>query len=569
MLFNLRMRSTNPAKQYSHSAITVTVAIALGCALCVTIGCNPKVEKTAPTRTDTVSPKAATAPDSANLVEPKAAPLAEKKTNPTVIAPNDNIDHDIVDGESNVISGDLSSVDWDSLVGQEVTVRGNLVVVDTFDLARRGRLVVARDRLYVPTSQVDPNDADPTATSFEGGSNVAKVVAAQKYNDRAMITLDDGSSAQNIFPPTLLPSLGTQDSTVRVGSIIHGITGKVTKSRNKLFLLPNEPLNWTPSPRPPRPSVGDADTIVASFNVLNFFSTIDDEDNDARGADSESELQRQEAKIVSAITELKADVIGLMELENNIDAEQRLVAALNKKFGNNVFKGCGVPESFQETPGGDNAIRVGIIYRADRISSVGDVTMVDDDTFWNARTPIVQSFKSKAGGKPFTVIVNHFKSKSGSRADEANKNKGDGQGAYNAARRAQAIAIANYIDALKGDGSPRVLVIGDLNAYQQEDPIDALRAKGLIDLHERFDKQASGNLAGHYSYVYRGQSGSLDHAFATEMFASDVTGIATWHINADEPQYLDYNEEYKSKTLFGENPYRSSDHDPVIIGIRK
>jgi len=52
---------------------------------------------------------------------------------------------------------------------------------------------------------------------------------------------------------------------------------------------------------------------------------------------------------------------------------------------------------------------------------------------------------------------------------------------------------------------------------------------------------------------------------------SKVTGVAEWHINADEPRSLDYNEEYKSasqiSSLYDPSSSRSSDHDPVIIGL--
>ena len=115
-----------------------------------------------------------------------------------------------------VIDGDLNLIDWKSLVGKKLTVTGDLVVVDNHDLARRGQVKVARDRLYVPTSQIDPNDADPNENSFEGGSNVAKVVGAQKFNDKATIILDDGSPRQNIFPPALFPDLGKDYPTVRI-----------------------------------------------------------------------------------------------------------------------------------------------------------------------------------------------------------------------------------------------------------------------------------------------------------------------------------------------------------------
>ena len=334
--------------------------------------------------------------------------------------------------------------------------------------------------------------------------------------------------------------------------------------------MPNGPLRWTPAERPKRPDVGEADVTVASFNVLNFFTTIDDGSNNARGADSASELRRQQAKLVSAIVTMDADVIGLMEIENNIEAENKLVAALNAKIGKEVFTGCGLPEGFRGAPGGVDAIRVGIIYRSDRVSTVGEVSMISDDAFEKARVPVVQEFTSKTLENPFTLVVNHFKSKGGSsRADAANKNKGDGQGAFNALRRSQALAICNYIDELEqAKPEARVLVIGDLNAYGQEDPIDAMRAKGLVDLTERFEKSdSSTNETESYSYVYRGQAGSLDHSIATEALAKDVTGVATWHINADEPRFVDYNEEYNPEQLYKANPYRSSDHDPVLIGI--
>ncbi|MFK7820174.1 MAG: ExeM/NucH family extracellular endonuclease, partial [Planctomycetaceae bacterium] len=383
-----------------------------------------------------------------------------------------------------VIKGELNAVDWKSMIGKQVAIEGKLTVVDTYNLVRFGEVKVARERLFVPTTSNDPNDVDQAGVSFEGGSNVAKVIAAQKLNDRAVLTLDDGRNSRDVLPPELFPELGKTQPTVRLGSIIKGVSGRIVEKRNTVYLVPDGPLDWEPAKRPARPNVGDAAITVASFNVLNYFTTIDNGSNRARGADSPSEFTRQDAKIVSAITALKADVVGLMEIENKVGAEERLVAALNKASGKNVFKGCGIPSGFRRTPGGADAIRVALIYRADRVSPVGDVTMVSDPAFYSARTPVVQTFRSKQGGKPFTVVVNHFKSKGGaSDADPANKNKGDGQGAYNAARRAQALAIVNYVDRLaKRTRDARVLILGDLNAYQEEDPIDALRASGLIDL---------------------------------------------------------------------------------------
>ena len=71
--------------------------------------------------------------------------------------------------------------------------------------------------------------------------------------------------------------------------------------------------------------------------------------------------------------------------------------------------------------------------------------------------------------------------------------------------------------------------------------------------------------------MFQGESGYLDHALATASMASQVTGVTEWHINPDEPTVLDYNVEFKSTnhvtTLYAPGPYRSSDHDPIVVGL--
>ena len=136
-----------------------------------------------------------------------------------------------------MVTGPLESVDWGSLVGRNVVIAGKLEVVDTFNLVRYGEVRVARERLYVPTSRIDPNDRNPEGVSFTGGSNVAKVVAAQKFNDNAVLTIDDGLRGQNIFPPKLFPQLGSSHPTVRIGSTIDGVAGRIARQNNNYVLV--------------------------------------------------------------------------------------------------------------------------------------------------------------------------------------------------------------------------------------------------------------------------------------------------------------------------------------------
>ena len=86
-----------------------------------------------------------------------------------------------------------------------------------------------------------------------------------------------------------------------------------------------------------------------------------------------------------------------------------------------------------------------------------------------------------------TVAVNHFKSK-GSDCDElGDPDTGDGQGNCNGTRTQAAAALADFLASdPTGSGDPDVLIIGDLNAYDEEDPIDTLKAAGYTDLNEVF-----------------------------------------------------------------------------------
>jgi Ca2+-binding RTX toxin-like protein len=157
--------------------------------------------------------------------------------------------------------------------------------------------------------------------------------------------------------------------------------------------------------------------------------------------------------------------------------------------------------------------------------------------------------------------VNHFKSKSCAGATGGDQDSGDGQACFNPTRVAQAQALLQFVNSLQStSGTDRVLIIGDLNAYAQEDPIFTLVQAGKVDLLARFQ-------ANPYSFVFNGEAGVLDHALATPSLSTRVTGAATWAINADEPSVIDYNTEFKPQDLYAASPYRSSDHDPVLVGI--
>jgi uncharacterized protein len=119
----------------------------------------------------------------------------------------------------------------------------------------------------------------------------------------------------------------------------------------------------------------------------------------------------------------------------------------------------------------------------------------------------------------------------------------------------------SFVNALTvSAGDPDVMVIGDLNAYGAEDPVFTLTAAGLVDQPLRFD-------ATPHSYVFDGEKGTLDHGLATASLSARVVGAVHWHVNADEPSVIDYITDFKTQDLYTPTAYRSSDHDPVLIGI--
>ncbi len=172
------------------------------------------------------------------------------------------------------------------------------------------------------------------------------------------------------------------------------------------------------------------------------------------------------------------------------------------------------------------------------------------------------------------MVVNHLKSKGSDCLDVGDPDLGDGQGNCSQTRRAAAEALVDWLATdPTGSGDPDFIIMGDLNSYAQEDTIDEIKA-GSDDIAGTGDDFT--NLIAHfqgayaYSYTFDGQAGYLDHALANASLFAQITGAADWHINSDEPDVLDYDTTFKppaQDALYEVNAYRTSDHDPVVVGI--
>jgi len=458
-------------------------------------------------------------------------------------------------------SDDSLIADLERYEGMLIRVPQSMTVTSARNLGRYGEVQLTSGGRPVQFT----NGNAPDVAAY--GQHRADIAARR-------IVLDDGRKAMNATPVRYMNS-----GSMRVGITITDATGNLRYSRGSggagtetWRLAPTvDPRFDAGNPRPDAPAIGGT-LRVTSFNALNFFTTIDSgqricgpSGNGAcRGADSNAEFNRQLAKLVTALIMIDADIIGLVELENNATASlQAIVDALNAALGAGSY-------TFVDTGTiGTDMIKVGFVYRASTVTPQGTFAILDssvdaqfDDN--RNRPALAQAFMQDSNGAVLTVVLNHLKSK-GSDCDSAgDPDIGDGQGNCNQTRSNAAAAIADWV-ALDPTTSadPDYLVIGDLNAYVAEDPLTILKSAGFTNLVE----MASGTNA--YSFNFDGQAGAVDHALASPSLVPQVASTIEWHINADEPALLDYNlDAGRDPALFdATTPYRSSDHDPVIIDL--
>jgi len=441
-----------------------------------------------------------------------------------------------------------------------LTVNGNSYLGD------RGELVLANGRRETPTNR------------YRAGTPDANALIAE--NARNEVILDDG-----IFTvPAHIPYLAA-DKTVRAGDTVTDLVGvldfgAIGGGGGWYKLQPTAtPVFSRTNPRQDAPTVAPGNVRVASANVLNFFTTFTDgtdawgrtgqgcvigngapAKSNCRGADNVTEFQRQRDKIVNELKAMNADAVGLMEIQNNGDTTvSYLVDALNAATAPNTYAYVPKPAAT-----GTDAIRVAMIYKPAVLTPVGGA--LSDGDAVNNRPPMAQTFKVKANGATFSLIVNHLKSKGGcGGAGAGNTDTGDGQGCWNAARLEQAKRLFNYFipTVVAAAGDPDVLAVGDFNSYGHEDPIAFLTDNGMVNELERFVRPNGTP----YSYVFDGQSGYLDHALASSALDPQVAGVTEWHNNADEPDAIDYNLGDTADDPYVNNAFRASDHDPVVVSL--
>jgi hypothetical protein len=452
---------------------------------------------------------------------------------------------------------------YEGMLVNMTAATGQLTVTEYYQLGQYGQVL-----LSVEGSSNQPGtDArldqftQFNAPSVSGYSTYLTEIAKRR------IYLDDGSSLS--YPDPILFGRGgnplSASNPLRGGDEVANITAILDHRFEGYRLQTRTGVNFqATNPRPATPPSVGGSLKVAGFNVLNYFNgpTFPT----SRGADNTTEFTRQRNKTLQAIINSGADILALNELENDGYTSSSAIADLVN--GLNAIAGAGTYAYINPgTAISTDQITVGIIYRTAKVQPSGSAATIPN-AYGNGsfdivgRKPLAQTFMQVSNAAKLTVVTAHFKSKGSSSGGAGDSDAGDGQGFSNGTRTRQSQDLTNWLATNPtGTTDPDYILLGDINAYAMENPITTIESAGYTAVLPNSS----------YSYVFDGQVGSLDHAFVSTSLATQVVGSTKWHINADEPGVLDYNTENKTSSqitsLYNADPYRSSDHDPVLIGL--
>ncbi|MET0258440.1 MAG: ExeM/NucH family extracellular endonuclease, partial [Methylobacterium sp.] len=486
------------------------------------------------------------------------------------------------------------AADLEQYEGMLVRLPETLTITEQFNLDRFNeiRLFAADGFEQVGADGQTISGERPFTFSQHNTPDVAEFDAYQRQVAAREIVYDDGLGVQNASIDNLFPGYDTSTAP-RMGDTITNLTGVARFDFNewRVLKVANDDNVFTRengNPAPETITSSDAGLKVASFNVLNYFTTLSgniDNGQGARGANNQLEYQRQLDKLVVAIEALDSDIVGLIEIENDFSftgdapAVATLVDALNDAAGADVWA--------YADPGtatiGSDAIAVASIYRTDTVR-IADGTGFDGkaiatlntagifDATGGNRVPLAVTYQGIDAdgldeGEALTVVVNHFKSKGSASEGAGNADADDGAGASNATRLNAAEALDAWLDTNPtGSTTTNKVILGDLNSYASEDPIQHLLNSGYVNLAAEF-------LTNPYGYIFDGLVGTLDYILASGDMFDDVASLVDkiedftiGNINADEADALDYNTDFgRDPTYFdGTSFARASDHDPLV-----
>jgi len=419
---------------------------------------------------------------------------------------------------------------WKQYEGMLIQFDQTLYVNNNSRLLSLGQLTLGTTRLYTPTNQFVHGTADYTALLA--------------FNAKAQLILDDGITTGNYTPIQFADASGTR----RTGERITNLQAVVDYSNSAYTIYPATTPVFYGNPRPTAPSdLGNYNLKVCASNLDYYLPT---NFGQGYGAANATQAAQQQLKIVAGLLAIDADIYGLMEVEEGQKALTDLVTAMNAatvagRYGF-VNDGGGMDGTY---------IKVGYLYRTDKVTPYLNLQNTNSPSPYDRKK--VQAFTLNSNNERFIFSLNHFKAKTGCPTSGTDTDQGDGQGCWNTTRVLESTSITNLIaNNLTYYGDDDVLIMGDLNSYGKEDPVEKLIQNGYTDMHRVFHADSA------YSYVYDGEAGYLDNVLASPTMKSQITGVSVFHVNTDEPTMFEY-----SGSAYQPDMYRYSDHDPVVVGL--
>jgi len=487
-------------------------------------------------------------------------------------------------------------------------------------------MVVANERVNQHPNQFNaPSNhegAIDTPAELQTDSNEDKRVVVESFTDAP----DGEVPWYPDFGKENAAQTGSTDDYLRIGDIIDGLEGVLAYSYSDYRLyVTNEATQETfvreGTDRVATPILEDGDLRVASFNVLNYFnSPFDGAANptgENRGAETFDDFEKQATKIVNAMLAIDADILGLMEIENNgfgdSSAVVDLVNRLNEQLDAENQYSITQPQDEDLTDGfiGTDAITNMMIYKASKVEvdtvrvikmpeqhapeiTIDAGTESGDNYMRDALTP---TFSIIGSDETLTVSVNHLKSKGSACWEDYGLQNGedlDLQGSCENLRVSAAYQLGKEMEKIEG----HKLIIGDLNSYANEDPIMVLTNRdntpegyeisaarntsiggtldnGGIELHGDdgavitesygYSNVIKSMHPDSHSYSYNDEVGTLDYILASASLESKIVDSMDWNINSSESSLFEYSSEYTGELAKYDDAYSSSDHDPAIV----
>jgi predicted extracellular nuclease len=413
----------------------------------------------------------------------------------------------------------------EALEGMRIQIDDTLMVTNAYQFGRGDLTLSGNGIQFVPTEIVAPGPE--TAGYLAQNRAFALAVRLPESTDKAKL-LYGGATVSHM---TGVVAHDGRDLRVALQSISPDPTAG--------FALP--------------PSTNAGALRIVGMNLHNYFNG-DGKGNGfptPRGAKTIDEFQQQSDRIGAAIKVLDPHVLGVMELENDGFGPNSAAADFIQLANHSTGQSWAVTRPVRDNTGIDK-ITVGLFYRTDRLKAVGPAQTLTGPEFRRSRQPIAQVFKQRSDGEKILVVVNHLKSKGSCPESGENADQKDGQGCWSPMRLASAEKMSAWVKATAASaGTDNILILGDMNAYRNGYPIGAIRDAGFTELMD--DRQGKT-----YSFVFFGQHGTLDYAFASDALLPNVERAFIWNINAALPANIKLPKPW----------LRFSDHDPVVVDIR-